>query len=517
MAETFVPITTSNLTNQTSITNAIDTNNGAIANLLTDVLSRSGSSPNQMLSTLDMNSNQIINLPAPASVNSPARLIDVVTNPTITVPPVGTSGATVPLLNGNNTWSGTNTFLNQSTVAGMPAVKLYPASNQTNSATVPWLLFDPYGNQQTISSTTTSGLQEAINYAYSIGADLEVFNPYNVAVTATTTGSTTLGSNVITVASTTGIVIGDHCSGPGTAAGYNVVTAIGSGNVTVSQNAASSTSGTYRFASQLYPMTCHSAITMPPVQNFNMRMSGVYVGFSSFAGPAWIFDSCMSSYFDFSNAVLTAVGIQTSFYEFFPRSPVPFDNSIQVNTSVFKLGSPVLATTTPNAAVIFLNPALGPISSNRFEASEINGNGQAYVGFEIANPGVNIEVEGNIFDLVTIHSMLQYGVQIGSSSVSLMGGNVWRIGGIAFDNGSLTSTYSVLTWGSNDIFNIGQIAMSGSGSAGTVAFGSSGNRNTFNYGKVTGTTVGNNYGSSSGNILIGNGSISLNGSAYTNP
>ena len=42
-----------------------------------DTLSRSGSTPNQMEATLDMNSNRIINLPAPEDVNDAARLQDV--------------------------------------------------------------------------------------------------------------------------------------------------------------------------------------------------------------------------------------------------------------------------------------------------------------------------------------------------------------------------------------------------------------------------------------------------------
>jgi hypothetical protein len=96
--------------NNTSILTQSNANFNTLQTALTDSLSLSGQSPNQMKSNLDMNSNQIINLPPPATINSPARLVDVVTNPTITIPVTGTSGATVPLLNGNNTWSGTNTF-----------------------------------------------------------------------------------------------------------------------------------------------------------------------------------------------------------------------------------------------------------------------------------------------------------------------------------------------------------------------------------------------------------------------
>ena len=111
MAEIFTPLPISNINgNGTTAATSINTNFTNIATLFLDVLSRQGTMPNTMLSSLDMNSNQILNLPAPATINSPARLIDVTSNPTITVPPVGTSGATVPLLNGNNTWSGTNNF-----------------------------------------------------------------------------------------------------------------------------------------------------------------------------------------------------------------------------------------------------------------------------------------------------------------------------------------------------------------------------------------------------------------------
>src|SRR5215467_6690727 len=93
-----------------SLLTAINSNNTTITSAIDNTISRDGTAPNQMNNNLDMNNNQILNLPSPASTSSPARLIDVVSNPTIQVPPVGTSGATVPLLNGNNTWSGTNTY-----------------------------------------------------------------------------------------------------------------------------------------------------------------------------------------------------------------------------------------------------------------------------------------------------------------------------------------------------------------------------------------------------------------------
>src|SRR6266853_1437276 len=98
--------------NDTTAVNVVNTNNAAITTAFNDVLSRVGVSPNQMLSTLDMNNNQIINLPFPTTLNSPARLQDVTNAQNITIinAITGTSGHTVPFLDGVNTWSAIQNF-----------------------------------------------------------------------------------------------------------------------------------------------------------------------------------------------------------------------------------------------------------------------------------------------------------------------------------------------------------------------------------------------------------------------
>lgn len=117
MAEnvTYAPLTS--IQNDTTAVNTINSNFQLTANALADCLSLTGNQPNSLKTNLDANFSQILNLPAPGSVNSPVRLQDVV-NPSValTVPPTGTSGAVVPFLNGNNTWSGTNTFTNTTTI-----------------------------------------------------------------------------------------------------------------------------------------------------------------------------------------------------------------------------------------------------------------------------------------------------------------------------------------------------------------------------------------------------------------
>lgn len=65
------------LTNQTSAITSINNNNSAIAAALELTLSRDGATPNQMEADLDMNSNRVLNLPAPQTDSEPLRLIDV--------------------------------------------------------------------------------------------------------------------------------------------------------------------------------------------------------------------------------------------------------------------------------------------------------------------------------------------------------------------------------------------------------------------------------------------------------
>lgn len=63
--------------NDSSAVAAISSNNAIIISAFDNTLSRDGTSPNQMGAELDMNSNRIINLPAPISGTEPVRLQDI--------------------------------------------------------------------------------------------------------------------------------------------------------------------------------------------------------------------------------------------------------------------------------------------------------------------------------------------------------------------------------------------------------------------------------------------------------
>jgi hypothetical protein len=66
-----------NLQNETTATNAINANNATVEGGLDAMLSRTATSGNSMEANLDMNSNRILNLPAPAADTEPARKEDV--------------------------------------------------------------------------------------------------------------------------------------------------------------------------------------------------------------------------------------------------------------------------------------------------------------------------------------------------------------------------------------------------------------------------------------------------------
>jgi hypothetical protein len=126
----------SDLTQSTTAQTTINTNSSTVQTAFDNTLSRDGTSPNQMSAALDMNNNQIINLPAPSTTNSPARLIDVTSNPTIVIPGTGTSGHVVPFLDGNNTFSGAVTFTQPITSPAV-ASTIIPQGRLTLASGVP--------------------------------------------------------------------------------------------------------------------------------------------------------------------------------------------------------------------------------------------------------------------------------------------------------------------------------------------------------------------------------------------
>lgn len=237
MAENITLNSISTFTNDTTAVNTYQSNNAVIVNAFSDVLSRSGVTPNQMGSTLDMNNNQIINLPPPTTTNSPARLIDVVSNPSLTIPNTGTSGHVVPFLDGTNTWSNPQTF---------SAADVFSVAPTFSTA-----LSLPNGivGRSNGSNVTAGNIGEVISNTILVGAAVPLsttntaFNVTSIALTAgdwdvsgiiyflpnTTTNITSILASVSTASATNNAVapfFGQHQYGSSGLVTGNVVTSV---------------------------------------------------------------------------------------------------------------------------------------------------------------------------------------------------------------------------------------------------------------------------------------------------
>lgn len=178
MAENYTPQYVQTFTNDTSAVNTVNNNFTAISAAFQDVLSRTGVQPNSFGSTLDMNGNQILNLPFPTTLNSPARLADVTNaqNISIVTATTGTAGHSVPFLDGTNTWAAPQTFntttssLTQALVTnntfGGSASGTSVSANQinvTDSAQVGGFFSSALSVFQTFGGSSLTGGREVVN------------------------------------------------------------------------------------------------------------------------------------------------------------------------------------------------------------------------------------------------------------------------------------------------------------------------------------------------------------------
>src|SRR5882762_4839587 len=163
------------LTNTTTAETTINNNSTTVQTALTDALSLSGQTPNQMNTELDMNSRQVINLPAPATVNSPLRLQDLNTfigGGTITSIPTG--GTTGQILAKNSNTNFDIAWKNEST-------ELTAGSNIVITGTTP----------VTIATTTTPTFTNL-----TIGATAETF-PASGLIVGTTDAQTLTNKTLV--------------------------------------------------------------------------------------------------------------------------------------------------------------------------------------------------------------------------------------------------------------------------------------------------------------------------------
>ena len=283
MAEIVTLAPVSSFTNDSSAVATVNANSTLITTAFADCLSLSGEQPNQMQSNLDMGQFQVINLPPPATLNSPVRLTDLanITNSgTITVNTLPAGGSSNALLHKNSstdydaTWTltpsgltsigATTSTVTTSNITGT-AVLSGSSSGTTTlqaSATASGTLTLPAATDTLTGKATTDTLT---NKTFDTAGTGNVFKAGGVTTsTVTGTGAIVLANTptlitpVIGVATGTSLTVSGVLKSSGATSGVGYATGAGG---TVSQGTSKSTAVTLNTMSGQITMFATGAIS----------------------------------------------------------------------------------------------------------------------------------------------------------------------------------------------------------------------------------------------------------------
>lgn len=212
-----------NLIDATTARTTINNNSAAIVAAVENTLSRDGTAPNKMASTIDMDGNRIVNLPLPITVDEPVRVTDLNTfsgGGTLVFDPLPSGGTTNQILKKNSStnydvsWASptvvTGNFVtNAADITALKAVDTttFQWANLTATGRIgqfAWTL----GNFTThIATDTNNGIYVKANaIAAATGAWVRVFDFQTYksrwfgTVNDYTTDNTTVINNIIVVA-----------------------------------------------------------------------------------------------------------------------------------------------------------------------------------------------------------------------------------------------------------------------------------------------------------------------------
>jgi hypothetical protein len=408
----------------------------------------------------------------------------------------------------------------QATLAQLPiaagasgAVLMFPPSGQLTGV---WTVLDPYGNALSTAGTTTSGLQEAINYAANNGFPLRVLGHggTTVAQQTGTLNSTNIVTGLTTAAFSTAFANGRvYVTGAGIPAFTWVVSIDSASQIHLNNAATATASNPLRFANNLVFLACNSGIQFPPIEQWSCRFDDVNITFNSgVTGPCFTFDSCMIVSFEFYGGQIVgqpATPLANSNLIYLkPTNPVTLDGISTVTASRFFFNNTAYPASGGNAQAVFAcDISSGSIANNFFGSCELNGTGIGATpntnwGFFVTGATASTTFEQNIIDISDIHLVASAGIQIGVNSTNAASyrNNVWRIGGIR--PGSAAACVS--TWGSGDQFYIG--ACTNEEAGGNVAqginFQSSATGNLAIVGQMVGITTPVIYGAANNAVCI---------------
>lgn len=265
-----------------SIIDSVNTNNDTITTAINNTVSRDGTTPNAMGAALDMNGYNIINLPAPGSVNSPVRLTDLNTfsgGGEITVNPLPAGGSTHAVLNKNSgsdfdvAWTNTPIF----TTVNCPTV----TSTTTNTTTV--------------NSTTSNSVTDNTTTVNAVTANLGVAgsNLGTLTMAGSTSGTMTVvpnvatGTNTLTLPVATDTLVGKATTDTLTNKTFDTA---GTGNVfKINGTAVTTKSGTGSMVLSSSPALTSPTLTTPAIgaaTGTSLSLTGALTAFSGTTPPS---------------------------------------------------------------------------------------------------------------------------------------------------------------------------------------------------------------------------------------
>lgn len=259
-----------------------------------------------------------------------------------------------------------------------------------------WKLFTPRGVEIDISASTTSGLQEAINYACSNGFDLEVHGG----------GTTTAGGG----------------------ADYGL----------------------------LY---CTTTVTLPPLRNMDLTFRGTHLIFQSSlaAADGLVFDSCMMVRFQFNGEIVHLGSGPT--IRFKPVSSPGVDPLLNCVDSLFDITTVVASNGAPACVILDITANSLTNSRYSFREINGAGAGtKAVHGIRVtgADSGANREFTGNWITATHIHDVTAAGIQVGvnATNANHYYGNIWDLSAVYTDG---ASAEPINVFGSNETIRVGSI------------------------------------------------------------
>lgn len=329
------------------------------------------------------------------------------------------------------------------------------------NSTTDWYVFAPDGTQVSTVGTTTSGLQEAINYALANGYGLDVIG-----------GATSKDPGGI-----------DH--------GF---------------------------------IWCSTGVVFPPMRTTFIHMEGVHLIFPEAVGssPGVTFNSCMEVTVDMRACEIVYYGTSSAL-RFAPVAVTPVDPQVAIGDSEFAIGSVVTVANTAGTNtpyVVHMDCTQGPIQGAKFSFAELNGNGAVgqpacgIFGVIVQAAATGSGFLGNVIEARHIHQVTTAGVQVGLSQTnqSTMYGNIWKIPLIQTAGANATGFNS---YGSGDVVDIGDIDSAYSGYLAGVLLEPGSMSNIVRAGRIAGATVQAVTDSGNNNDVIANG-ISWKPSAGVN-